>query len=244
MCMRLTNVGSQYLVANVDAHRRPGRRRARPTGSRLPKDIPAARFWSLTVYDNQTRSMLQTDQRYPRAGSQSYPSPAAEAGPDGTTVVYFAPTQPDDVADGNWIQTDPDRAGSSSCASTARSSPSSTRPGAPARSSRSTDLAGPFIHPNPTESTSSTRPNPKGKSHVPDTATESDTPVLDLLARMTADSVETSSLDAQTHHARSDRRARGQRRSGRLVRAESRGRRRGGLDPTTSAACSRRSRPS
>ena len=57
----------------------------------LPKDIPAARFWSFTVYDNQTRSMLQTPQLYPRAGSQSYPSPAAEQEADGSTVVYFAP---------------------------------------------------------------------------------------------------------------------------------------------------------
>ena len=45
----------------------------------LPKDIPEAKFWSFTLYDNQTRSMLDTPQRYPRAGSQSYPSPAAEA---------------------------------------------------------------------------------------------------------------------------------------------------------------------
>ena len=30
-----------------------------------------------------TRSMLDTPQRYPRAGSQSYPSPAAEADADG-----------------------------------------------------------------------------------------------------------------------------------------------------------------
>ena len=45
----------------------------------LPKGIPAAKFWSFTLYDNQTRSMLDTPQRYPRAGSQSYPSPAAEA---------------------------------------------------------------------------------------------------------------------------------------------------------------------
>ena len=47
----------------------------------LPKDIPEANFWSFTLYDNQTRSMLDTPQRYPRAGSQSYPSPAAEAEP-------------------------------------------------------------------------------------------------------------------------------------------------------------------
>ena len=43
----------------------------------LPPDIPAARFWSLTLYDTETRSMLHTPQRFPRAGSQSYPTPAA-----------------------------------------------------------------------------------------------------------------------------------------------------------------------
>ena len=73
----------------------------------LPKDIPAAAFWSFTLYDNQTRSMLQTPQGYPRAGSQSYPSPAAEASADGSTTIYFAPTQPQGVARGNWIQTMP-----------------------------------------------------------------------------------------------------------------------------------------
>jgi hypothetical protein len=108
MCMRLTNIGSQYLVANVDAAGEPfdGSKSYRV---RLPKDIPAARFWSFTVYDNQTRSMLQTPQRYPRAGSQMYPSPAADAEPDGSTVVYFAPTQPAEVAAGNWVQTDPEK---------------------------------------------------------------------------------------------------------------------------------------
>jgi hypothetical protein len=108
MCMLLTGVGSQYLIANVDATGDPldGSKTYRLT---LPKDIPAARFWSLTLYDNQNRSMLQTPQLYPRAGSQSYPSPAAEAEPNGSTVVYFSPTRPNDVPEGNWIQTDPDK---------------------------------------------------------------------------------------------------------------------------------------
>ena len=44
----------------------------------LPKDIPEANFWSFTLYDNQTRSMLDTPQRYPRAGDQSFP--AGQAG--------------------------------------------------------------------------------------------------------------------------------------------------------------------
>jgi hypothetical protein len=38
-----------------------------------------------------------------------YPSPAADAEPDGSTVVYFAPTQPAEVAAGNWVQTDPEK---------------------------------------------------------------------------------------------------------------------------------------
>jgi hypothetical protein len=108
MCMRLTGVGSQYLVANVDENGVPFDG-AETYRVRLPKDIPAGRFWSLNLYDNQTRSLLQTEQLYPRAGSQEYPSPAAETETDGSTVIYCSPTQPDDVAPGNWIQTDPEK---------------------------------------------------------------------------------------------------------------------------------------
>jgi hypothetical protein len=106
MIMRLTDIGSQYLGAFVDSDGNyfDGAKTYKVT---LPKDIPAAKFWSLTLYDNQTRSMLATPQRYPRAGSQSYPTPAAKANPDGSTTVYFSPTKPDGVNEGNWIQTDP-----------------------------------------------------------------------------------------------------------------------------------------
>ena len=31
----------------------------------LPPDIPVKDFWSILVYDPQTRSMLQTDQQFP-----------------------------------------------------------------------------------------------------------------------------------------------------------------------------------
>jgi hypothetical protein len=106
MAMRVTGVGSQYLLAMVDADKNyfDGAKTYKAT---LPKDIPEANFWSFTVYDNQTRSMLDTAQRYPRAGSQSFPSPAAEPNADGTTTVYFSPTPPAGVNRGNWIQTDP-----------------------------------------------------------------------------------------------------------------------------------------
>ncbi len=106
MAMRLTGIGSQYLFSSMDADKNyfDGSKSYKCT---LPKGIPAEKFWSFTLYDNQTRSMLDTPQRHPRAGSQSYSSPAAEVGPDGSTVIYFGPTQPQGVARGNWIQTDP-----------------------------------------------------------------------------------------------------------------------------------------
>jgi hypothetical protein len=106
MCMRLENVGSQYLAVYLDNKNMPldGGKTYKVT---LPPNIPAARFWSFTVYDNQSRSMLETPQRYPRAGSQTYPSPAAKPNADGSTTVYFGPTQPNGVDRGNWIQTMP-----------------------------------------------------------------------------------------------------------------------------------------
>jgi hypothetical protein len=104
MCMRLTGVGSQYIVAfkDADGERLDGAKSYRVT---LPPHIPAARFWSLTAYDNETRSMLQTPQRFPRAGSQSFPTPAATADDDGSTTVVFGPERPSAVPAGNWIQT-------------------------------------------------------------------------------------------------------------------------------------------
>lgn len=106
MCMRLEGVGSQYLIANIDKQGEPFDG-AKTYKVNLPKNIPAARFWSLTVYDNQSRSMLQTSQRYPRVGSQSYPSPAAKPDRNGSTTIYFGPVLPQGIAEGNWIQTDP-----------------------------------------------------------------------------------------------------------------------------------------
>ncbi len=106
MIMRIPDIGSQYLMGFIDAAKNPfdGAKTYKVT---LPKGIPARAFWSLTVYDNQTRSMLDTPQRYPRAGSQTYPSPAAETNPDSSTTVYFGPKQPEGVKRGNWIQTMP-----------------------------------------------------------------------------------------------------------------------------------------
>ncbi len=57
MAMRLPGIGSQYLFAMMDANKNyfDGAKTYKVT---LPPNIPAAKFWSFTLYDNQSRSML------------------------------------------------------------------------------------------------------------------------------------------------------------------------------------------
>jgi len=59
--------------------------------------------WSVTIYDTQTRSMLQTDQPY--AGINSY-GKGLKKNADGSFDIYFAPKPPKGMED-NWIQTIP-----------------------------------------------------------------------------------------------------------------------------------------
>jgi hypothetical protein len=102
MCMRLTGIGSQYIYAmrGGDGKFLDGARNYRLT---LPADIPESRFWSVILYDRQTRSMLKTDQHLPRLGSQSG---TVETNADGSTDLYFGPTAPAGK-ESNWLQTVP-----------------------------------------------------------------------------------------------------------------------------------------
>ena len=102
MCMRLSGIGSQYLIAmrGGDGEFLDGGRDYRLT---LPADVPQSRFWSLILYDNQTRSMLQTDQPKPDLSSQSG---TVATNPDGSTDLYMGPAAPEGQED-NWLQTVP-----------------------------------------------------------------------------------------------------------------------------------------
>ena len=69
----------------------------------LNKDVPVKDLWALTMYDSQTRSMLQTDQPYPTVGSQDK---GFKQNKDGSYDVYFGPKAPKGF-EKNWLQTIP-----------------------------------------------------------------------------------------------------------------------------------------
>ena len=69
----------------------------------VPADPPAAAFWSLTLYDNATRSMAQNSSH--DSARSSYDE--FEVNDDGSIDLYFGPTATGDER--NWIETIPGR---------------------------------------------------------------------------------------------------------------------------------------
>lgn len=102
MAIAMPGVGSQYAAAAKDAEGNwlDGEKTYKLT---LPPDVPAKDFWSVVLYDSQTRSMLQTDQQFPSLNSQSG---KVEMNKDGSTDIYFSPKAPSGK-EGNWVQTVP-----------------------------------------------------------------------------------------------------------------------------------------
>ncbi len=102
MDSRSVGEGSQYLAMFVDAKNNvlDG---GKDYKLHLPPNIPIKNFWSVIVYDNQTRSMLQTDQRFPSVSSQNK---KLKINADGSVDVYFGPKAPLGWED-NWAQTVP-----------------------------------------------------------------------------------------------------------------------------------------
>jgi hypothetical protein len=102
MAIRNVGKGSQYAIAYLDkdGNSLDGSKTYKIA---LPPNVPAKDFWSFTLYDNQTRSMLQTDQRFPGLDNNTE---GLKANADGSFDIFFAPTPPDGK-EGNWIQTVP-----------------------------------------------------------------------------------------------------------------------------------------
>lgn len=68
----------------------------------LPKDIPAALFWSVTLYEAENGSGLDNGQPFPSLGKLNKPA----MNEDGSTDLYLAPQSPAGK-EGNWLKTVP-----------------------------------------------------------------------------------------------------------------------------------------
>jgi len=102
MAMKLIGKGSQYAWGYLDSDGNylDG---SKTYKLNIPKDAPAEKFWSVVVYDPQTRSELQTDQTFPSKQSQR---DTLITNKDGSIDLYFGPTAPAGK-EANWTQTVP-----------------------------------------------------------------------------------------------------------------------------------------
>jgi hypothetical protein len=93
--------GANYLIAFTDSEGTP-----LSGGSnyrlKLPPNIPAANFWSVTLYDAENSSGLANGQPFPSLGSRDKPAQNA----DGSTDLYLGPQAPEGKQ-GNWRATVP-----------------------------------------------------------------------------------------------------------------------------------------
>ena len=101
MVLAMPGKGSQYLVAlrDADGDLLSGGLSYR---LRVPANVPAANYWSVVIYDADTRSLLDNGQPFPSVASNTNLKPNA----DGSADLYFGPTAPKDA---NWIKTVPRR---------------------------------------------------------------------------------------------------------------------------------------
>lgn len=102
MAMPKVGTGSAYEMCAHDSEGRylDGSKTYKCT---LPGPVPAKDFWSFVVYDNQTRSVLETDQK---SGGIDSNSPTVKPNADGSYTVWFGPEAPAGQ-EGNWVQTMP-----------------------------------------------------------------------------------------------------------------------------------------
>jgi len=91
-----------YLAPIADSHGEP-LRAGKTYRLRVPKDMPAREFWSLTVYDRRTWAFIKTPSG--RAGLGSFNMNQMKKNEDGSVDLYFGPKAPNGL-ESNWIPTE------------------------------------------------------------------------------------------------------------------------------------------
>ena len=101
MLSKVPGKGAMYMIAFTDTAgaNLSGGSHYRLT---LPANVPAANFWSVTLYDAESSSGLANGQPFPSLGSRDQPAQNA----DGSTDLFLGPKVPEGKA-GNWLATIP-----------------------------------------------------------------------------------------------------------------------------------------
>lgn len=66
---------------------------------KLPADVPAGLFWSVTAYDAKTAAGVPSKNKYPSIGDRDKP----EKNSDGSTTLYFGPELPKGAPASNYV---------------------------------------------------------------------------------------------------------------------------------------------
>ncbi len=103
MVLRTMGAGSLYWLGHRDANGEylDG---AKTYKLSIPQPVPAKLFWSVTVYDPETRSQIATDQDKAALRSLVELRDAKQAEP---TDLYFGPELPEGVDENHWVKTIP-----------------------------------------------------------------------------------------------------------------------------------------
>ena len=102
MVMNMVGKGSKYPFAYKDSE---GNYLSGTSSYKLtlPANIPAANFWSVTLYDASNSSGLDNGQPYPSIGSLD----DLKYNEDESVDLYFGPELPNGVPESNWLKTVP-----------------------------------------------------------------------------------------------------------------------------------------
>ncbi len=102
MATSQVGAGSDYALAYLDGDKKAFDG-AKTYKLHLPPNVPINNFWAVTLYDTQTRSLLQTSQEFPTVGSQDK---GIQKNADGSYDLYFGPKAPEGK-ESNWLETIP-----------------------------------------------------------------------------------------------------------------------------------------
>jgi hypothetical protein len=103
MVMKIVGKGSQYQLAAKD-HSGEFLNGGNTYKLTIPANVPINNYWSICVYDTETRSLIDNGTSKSSTGSHL----EIDKNADGTVDLYFGPEKPEGVAENNFVLTKKD----------------------------------------------------------------------------------------------------------------------------------------